>query len=578
MSLMGRRTDWLRLSRAGRAPGNEHIVIAATFTADPLVPYLGSRLVDDPVRPPALTVASYNQLIQLGLGWKADYGDRPPTAIVMLWRIEDFARADFQAVVRGGGAAGLFEKVEELAEAVAGLRGSFPGRIVCTVPPFPHSSDHAIETLGSAATIGALHRQVVDIWIRRMREIGHVGLLDLDGIQRLVGAENSLDWRKWYLYRQPYSEAFWDRIAESCASLIRSQSAAAKKCVVVDCDNTLWGGVVGEDGLAGIRLGDDFPGSVFRDFQHQLQTLRSRGIMIALCSKNNEQDVWEVFDRHDGMVLQRKDLVAHRINWLDKPGNIASLAEELNIGPDSMVFVDDSAMEIGHVGETLPMVTCIQVPDELTAFPTVFGAFRGFDSETVSAEDRGRSEMMLQERRRRDLAGALTSEEFRRQLQLRVDLFEVKAEHIARVAQLINKSNQFNLTTRRKTEGDVARLLDDPAVTMLAWRVSDRFGDYGLVGVLILKHDEEQAEIETLLMSCRVLGRGVERSVFAALCDLLRARGAKRLVGTYLKTSKNQLVAALYRDHGFRQVSPEEWVLEDFTGIGWPEEIARPGL
>lgn len=577
MSLMGRRTDWLRLSRAGRTPGDEHILIAATFTADPLVPYLGSRLVDDPARPPALTVASYNQLIQLCLGWKADYGDRPPTAIVMLWRIEDFARPDFQAVVRGGAAAGLFEKVEELAEAVASLRASFPGRIVCAVPPFPHSSDHAIGTLGSAATIGALHRQVVDTWIGRMREIGHVGLLDLDGIQRLVGIENSLDWRKWYLYRQPYSEAFWDRIAESCASLIRSQSTAAKKCVVVDCDNTLWGGVVGEDGLAGMRLGDDFPGSMFRDFQHQLQALRSRGVMIALCSKNNEEDVWEVFDRHDGMVLRRKDIVAHRINWLDKPSNMISLAEELNIGLDSMVFIDDSAMEIGHVGEALPMVTCIQVPDELTAFPSVFGAFRGFDSETVSAEDRGRSQMMLQERRRR-LAGALTSEEFRRQLQLRVDLFEVETEHVARVAQLINKSNQFNLTTRRKTEGDVARLLDDPAVTMLAWRVSDRFGDYGLVGVLILKHDGEQAEIETLLMSCRVLGRGVERSVFAALCDLLRARGARRLVGTYLKTSKNQLVASLYRDHGFQQVSPEEWVLEDFTRIGWPEEIARPGL
>lgn len=575
---MGRRNDWLRLSRAAVAPTNEHVVIAATFTADPIVPYLGTRLVDDDARPPVLTVAPYNQLIQLCLGWKADYAERPPSAIILLWRIEDFARADFRSVIRGGEPTGLLEKVDELAEAVARLRGSFPGRIISAVPPFPHSPDHAVQSLGNAAGIGTLHRQIVDAWIGRMREIGNIGLLDLDGLQRLTGIENSLDWRKWYLYRQPYTEAFWDRIADSCATLIRSPSTAAKKCVVVDCDNTLWGGVIGEDGLAGIRLGDDFPGSMFRDFQHQLVTLRSRGVMVALCSKNNEQDVWEVFDRHDGMVLRRDDIVAHRINWQDKPTNIASLAEELNIGLDSLVFVDDSAMEIGHVEEVLPMVTCIRVPEELTSFPTEFGAFRGFDSETVSAEDRGRSDMMLQERRRRDLAGTLTPEEFRRQLKLQVDLFSVGPEHIARVAQLINKSNQFNLTTRRKTESDVARLLDDPDATVLAWRVSDRYGDYGLVGVLILEHAEDQTEVETLLMSCRVLGRGVERAIFAALCEIVRGRGTRRLVGTYLKTAKNQLVASLYQDHGFRQVSPETWILNDLTRMAWPEEIARPGL
>lgn len=574
---MGRRSDWLRLSRAA-APGNEHIVVAATFTADPIVPYLGTRLIDDDARPPVLTVAPYDQLIQLCLGWKADYADRPPSAIILLWRIEDFARADFRSVARGGAPAGLLEKIDELAEAVARLRGSFSGRIICAVPPFPHSPDYAIQSLGNAATIGALHRQVVEAWIGRMREIGNIGLLDIDGLQRLAGIDNALDWRKWYLYRQPYAEAFWDRIAENCATLVRSPSTAAKKCIVVDCDNTLWGGVVGEDGLAGIRLGDEFPGSIFRDFQHQLLTLRSRGVMIALCSKNNEHDVWEVFDRHDGMALRRDDIVAHRINWQDKPTNITSLAEELNIGLDSLVFVDDSAMEIGHVEATLPMVTCIRVPEELTSFPIMFGAFRGFDSETVSAEDRGRSEMMLQERRRRDLAGALSPEDFRRQLDLRVDLFAVGPEHVARVAQLINKSNQFNLTTRRKSEGDIARLLDAPDATVLAWRVSDRFGDYGLVGVLILEHAEDQTDIETLLMSCRVLGRGVERAIFAALCDIVRARGTRRLVGTYLKTSKNRLVASLYQDHGFRQVSPERWVLEEFTSIDWPEEIARPGL
>jgi FkbH-like protein len=580
MSLMQLRTDWLRVSRAATAAEDkrDRIVVAATFTAEPIVPYLGARLVDDPARPPVLTIAPYNQLFQLCHNWQTDYADHTPEVIVILWRIEDLLRNDFQSVLRGGSDAAIFEKVGELADAVAQLRKTFGGRIVCSIPPFPHQSDHDISAISSPTTVGSLHRKVVDLWVSRINEINNVGLLDLDGMQRYAGIEASLDWRKWYLYRQPYSEAFWDRIAEGCAALIRSQSTASKKCVVVDCDNTLWGGIIGEDGLGGIQISEDHPGSIFRDFQEQLKTLRSQGVMIALCSKNNEADVWEVFDKHDGMVLKRDDVVAARINWIDKPANIASLAEELNIGLDSFVFVDDNPMEIEHVRAALPMVTCILVPTELTTFPREFGAYRGFDRDKVSSEDRLRSDMMLQEKKRRDLATAVSPEEFRRDLQLKIDVFEVRDEHISRVVQLINKSNQFNLTTRRKTEAELTRLLADPNHSVLAWRVSDRFGDYGLVGVAILEHEGESSEIETLLMSCRVLGRGVEKSVFAAVSDLVSRRGTKQLVGSYFKTNKNQLVAGLYADYGFEQISPERWVLDDMAKSKWPEEIGRLGL
>lgn len=580
MSLMQRRTDWLRLCRGVETSDldRDRVIVAATFTAEPIAPYLGSRLVNDPARPPVVTIAPYNQLFQLCHNWQIYYADQTPTAMVLLWRIEDFVRPDFQAALRGAGTEPLLEKINELADAVAALRESFPGNIICSVPPFPHSPDHDIRSLSSVSTVGVLHQKVAETWTARIRAIDNIGLLDLDGLQRYFGVEASMDWRKWYLYRQPYSEAFWDAIGESAAALIRSQSTASKKCVVVDCDNTLWGGIIGEDGLAGIALGEDHPGSVFRDFQHQLLTLRSQGVMIALCSKNNEADVWEVFDKHDGMVLKRDDVVAARINWNDKPSNIASLAEELNIGLDSFVFVDDNAMEIEHVRAALPMVTSILVPSELPHFPREFGSYRGFDRDKISNEDRARSDMMLQERKRRDLATVVSAEDFRRELQLSIDLFEVQPEHIARVTQLINKSNQFNLTTRRKTENDIKNLIEDSSASVLAWRVTDRFGEYGLVGVTILQHEGDATDIDTLLMSCRVLGRGVERSVFAGMCDLIRKRGSKRLVGTYLRTNKNQLVENLYTDYGFRPTSPEQFVLDDLDSLTWPEEIARPGL
>jgi FkbH-like protein len=580
MSLLDRRNDWLKMTReAGASEANRyHVAVAATFTAEPIAPYLGTRLLGSDSLPPVVTIAPYNQILQLCNNWSAYFGENPPKAIVILWRSEDFARADFQAVLRGASPDRLLAAIDELADAVAVLRKSFKGTIICSVTPFPHSPDHHIRGLGSITTAGALHRRVVDAWISRVLQIDNVGLFDLDGLQRFMGIEAAIDWRKWYLYRQPYSERFWDLIGEQLAALIRSQTAASKKCVVVDCDGTLWGGIIGEDGLSGIALGEDYPGSVFRDFQNQLLTLRSQGVMVAICSKNNIADVWEVFDRHDGMVLERDDIVAARINWIDKPTNLISLAEELNIGLDSFVFVDDSPMEIEHVKSALPMVTCFLVPSELTHFVRDFGAYRGFDRETVSAEDRRRSDMMLEERKRREFGAALGVEDFRRQLQLSIDVFRVQDEHIARVTQLINKTNQFNLTTRRRTEAEVKTLVADPGAAVLAWKVSDRFGDYGLVGVAILAHGAETTTIDTLLMSCRVLGRGVEQAVFSSVCNLARSHGAERLVGRYVKSSKNNMVERLYEDYGFSKTSDGSFELRQLEAIVWPVEIARPGL
>ena len=580
MSFLKIRADWLNLSRQAAASEEDRlqVVVSATFTADPIAPFLGMRLVEDASPPPMLTIAPYNQIFQLCHEWPIAYPDKQPDAVVILWRIEDLSRPRFQAFLHGGGGDPLMWDVDELADAIARLRSAFKGTIVVSIPPYPHSPDHHIRSLRSASEAGALHRRVVDRWIERMGQLENISLLDLDGLQRYVGIQNSVDWRKWYLYRQPYTEAFWNEIGEAAASLVSNQRSAAKKCVVVDCDNTLWGGIVGEDGLSGLAIGEDFPGSAFRDFQNQLVALRSQGVIIALCSKNNEADVWEVFDNHDGMALKREHVVAHRINWTDKPSNIASIAQELNIGLDSMVFVDDSPMEIEHVRSSLPMVTCVQVPSDTSAFTSLFGAYRGFDREKVTAEDRARSDMMLQERQRRELATQVDGDDFRKALQLVVDVFEVRAEHVARVVQLINKTNQFNLTTRRKTQSDIAALLDSPDAAVLAWRVADRFGDYGLVGVGILNFVDQAAEIETLLMSCRVLGRGVENAVFAALSEFVRTRGAQRLVGEFLQTSKNQLVASLYADHSFAEIGFGRWAHDDLDGLRWPEGIERPGL
>ena len=393
--------------------------IAATFTANPLIPYLGVKCLDGAGSIPLITVAPYDQIFQVCLSWQAMFSDRAPTAIILMWRIEDVLRSDLQEFLRGNPAAfeRAVDKTGELRTAVASLRRSFSGTIIVSIPPFPHGPDHDIRAARTGVTAGSFHRHLVDKWISGMEGIAGVSFLDLDSIQRLVGIEHSVDARKWYLYRQPYTEEFWHEVAEDLSITLKRQRNAAKKCLVVDCDNTLWGGIVGEDGLEGIALGEDFPGSALRDFQHQLLTLRSKGVMLAICSKNNENDVWDVFDRHDGMVLKREHFVAHRINWNDKAANIVSIAKELNIGLDSLVFVETARSRSTSSAAHFRWSLVSRCPAMSRAFHRSLNSFRLFDREQISEEDRVRSEMMLQESGRKALATVLTAEEFTKALE-----------------------------------------------------------------------------------------------------------------------------------------------------------------
>jgi FkbH-like protein len=578
VSLLQVRSKWLQLANSGDVKqSKQHVAIAASFTADPIVPYLGCALAEAG-SPAFVSMLPYNQLHQLCADWKALCGENEPNTLVILWRIEDMLRKPFQALLRGDKEAltMALNEVVILGEAAAHLRSTFRGSIIVSTPPFPHSPDHHIQAARSIREAGVFHRRVIDEWISQISRAGNVLILDLDSLQRYFGIERSLDDRKWYLYRQPYTEAFWNELGRQLGAILIRQRVASKKCIVIDCDNTLWGGIVGEDGLAGIALGEDYPGSVFRDFQHQLLTLRSQGVMVALCSKNNEADVWEVFDHHDGMLLKRDHIVAHRINWQDKVANICSIAEELNIGLDSFVFVDDSSFEIAHVREALPTVTCLQVPSDVALFPRTICSFRLFDQEHISAEDRVRSDLMVQERERKGLSASLSADEFRKALALIVEISECKPEHVARVTQLINKTNQFNLTTRRKTPAEVVELCNQPSWTVLAIRVADRFGDYGLVGVVLLHKAEKTIEIETLLMSCRVLGRGVEEAIFAQIADTARAAGAEEIVGEYIPTKMNAMVSELYKNHHFiSEPDAGHWVARDLSVFSWPEHVRR---
>ena len=343
---------------------------------------------------------------------------------------------------------------------------------------------------------------------------------------------------------------------------------------MLDADNTLWGGVIGEDGIGGIQLGSAFPGSAYVEFQRALKRLRDRGVLLAVASKNDPREVDDVFASHDEMVLTSDDIAVWQVNWLSKSQSIEAIAKELNIGVDAMVFVDDSDYELAEVASQVPDVIRLQVPEEVALLPDLLADSGLFRNLQVTSEDLARTEMIIQERDRRSVESTMSREEFLVSLELVLNYFQVADEHVGRVAQLTNKTNQFNLTTVRRSEADVRALLADPSYALRAIRVSDKFGDYGLVGVAILRVDGQRAEIDTLLMSCRVLGRGIETGLLAKLAETAKDRGATEIVGRYLPTPKNSQVADLYPRHGFSPTGEEGVYVAAVTDVpGVPDHL-----
>ena len=356
--------------------------------------------------------------------------------------------------------------------------------------------------------------------------------------------------------------------------MIAAEKISPKKCVVLDLDNTLWGGIIGEDGLEGIQLGDDFPGKAYRDFQRHLLYLKSKGVLLAVASKNNPEDAYEVFDKHDAMVLSRKDIAAFEIHWESKVESIKRVAKKLNIGLDSLVFVDDNPKEIGEVTERLPDVSCVMVPEELAYLPGLLAETDFFDFAEVTDEDRRRTEMMAADNIRQETQETMSEEEFRKSLNLKIDVFAAQKQHLARVTQLINKTNQFTMTTIRRTQDEVEALANSKDAFVLGMDIKDKYGDYGLVGVAILKKENKSCVIDTLLMSCRVLGRGAEDTFIAKIAEAAKTLDCDEMRGKYIPTAKNGMVKDLYQRFNFSyDPQTDEWIVKLSEAPKTPEHI-----
>jgi len=383
-------------------------------------------------------------------------------------------------------------------------------------------------------------------------------VLDYMSIISQVGLVNWIDQKLYLMAKIPFSQLGQIALGRSIARMVNSVKNQSSKCLVFDLDNTIWSGVIGEDGMSGIQLGDSYPGNSFKNFQREILKLYDQGIFLAVASKNNIDDALEVFRNHSDCLIKEKHLSSIEINWNDKATSIQKISKQLNIGLDAIVFFDDNPVERDLVSTYLPEVKVIDVPENHILYSDALNNSGYFDIISITADDKNRTKMVKQNILRdelkdnsRDLSSFLSN----LAIQINVDL--VSGINIARVVQLINKTNQFNLTTQRYSEVEIQNLIELGHI-VLYLQTSDRFGDSGISGVAIIKNHNDTWQIDSLLLSCRILGKKIETAFLFEIISIVKARGAKRLQGLYKPTLKNSMTSSFYDNHGFNMINKKD--------------------
>lgn len=420
--------------------------------------------------------------------------------------------------------------------------------------------------------------QQLNATLRQLADAEGVDLLALDAVVASDGLAAWHDPALWHRAKQEVHPSAAPGYGDRVARLLAAALGRSSKALVLDLDNTLWGGVIGDDGMEGIKLGQGSAlGEAFVTFQRYARDLSRRGVILAVCSKNDEANAIEPFEKHPEMVLKRSDIACFVANWTDKAANLREIAARLNIGLDSLVFADDNPAERAIVRRELPMVAVPELPEDPTLWPGTLAAAGYFESLRLTKEDLERSGQYQANLRRGGLMASATDlDGYLRSLDMRAIWSRFDRVGQARTVQLINKTNQFNLTTRRVTDEEIAALIDDERALTLQIRLTDTFGDNGIIAIVIGMFEPGTGDIriDTWLMSCRVLGRRMEEETLNLVVRQARALGAERLIGVYRPTAKNGMVRAHYQKLGFTPNGTPadddgtEWVL---ALDGWTE-------
>jgi FkbH-like protein len=565
--------EWAMHQRA-RLPDSfgprARVAVLSTFTIEPVRPFLDLELRAAGMVP-EIHVASFGAWEREVRDPQSRLRDFAPDVVVFALAADDLlpmlAGAPAAEELRAAG----MQAVERVVGAVAALRAWSPAAAI--VHSFASAWADPMGPLAGAETRGGVLAGLNALLAGRLFDLADTWVLDLGDLLARRSDGPLEDPRLRHLARMRLAPRLLPELARAWTGFVAPLRGMTRKCVVLDLDDTLWGGIVGEDGAGGIRLGEQAPGSEFVEFQRWLATLPRRGILLAAVSKNNPADALEVIRHHDAMVLREEDFAALRINWLPKHENVLAIARELGIGTDAMVFVDDNPDERALMRRMLPEVLTVDLPPEPAGYRAALEALPQLRTLRLTAEDGGRA-AAYRARGEREQALATTGsmDEYLRSLELRARAAPATAATLPRVAQLFERTNQFNLTTRRHGAALLRARAEDPAWRVWTLCARDRFSDHGLVGAALVRVGVDEWTVESLLLSCRAIGFGLETALLAAVCEEARRAGAARLAGEFVPTPKNRPAADFWPRHGF---APRGTAGEVQT---WVREIGAEGV
>ena len=554
---------------------NLKVAILSSFTLNGLSETLHVKCSDLEIRYQSY-VSGYNQYNQEILNSKSKLYNFSPDVTFLIIDVRNFFGNSFHFAHNISDDERKIlakEKINELKNLIQTFENNSKSKLVITTLNVPYYSPNGI--IETKLEFG-FHEMIEEI-NTSLRQISknHVSLYVYDFRQFIskFGENNIFDYRQFHLGDIQIAFNFIPYLANDLMSYIKPMCGTNRKCIVLDLDNTLWGGIVGEDGFDGIELGDTPNGKAFVEFQKELLSLWNQGIILAINSKNNLEDAMKVISEHPNMILREKNFANIQINWDDKAINLKKIADEINIGLNSMVFFDDDKINCERIKQEFPEVLTVNLFGDPSQFSTILKELNDFNVLQRTAEDKKRGEMYSQQRERKNLERNVSNlNDFLNELDIRVKIKKSNNFLIPRISQLTLKTNQFNLTTRRYQEEEIRNLSNDTNFSVGCAQVLDKFGDNGVTGVYIVKKNETYWTIDTFLLSCRIMGRGVENAILSQILKEAKLNGVEELRAEFIPTPKNKPAENFLADYGFTK-QDNFWVYKLNNDIKSPNHL-----
>jgi FkbH-like protein len=530
------------------------VAILRNFTIEPLIPVLRgdfflSGIVTD------FFIGDFDTIVSDAMNPSSQLYSFDPQLIILAQWFELLSPVVSKSFIKLSQEEGESEKmrlIQTLRSVLQSIRRNTKSPIIINNFPLPEKVTLGILDIHAANSQKKWFSQLNESLVEVCSEIDNTFCIDLAYTLANVGHNIGYNQRQWEISKAPLGTKLLISLAKEYSKFLRALNGSSKKCLVLDCDGTLWGGILGEDGTTGIKLGSSYPGTSYMNFQQQILNLYNRGVILAICSKNNEEDVLDVLDCHENMLLRKHHFACWQINWDDKASNIKKIASELNIGLDSLVFADDNEFECDWIKKQIPEVKTLHLSGDPALFQNILCAHGYFDSLSFSEEDKGKTEMYRSEKKRKDMMVSTSSyEDYLAELGLEARIHKANTEDFSRVAQLTQKTNQFNLTTVRYTEADIKQLASSGDSDIYTLKVSDKISDLGLIAVGIVKYEGYTAFIDSFLMSCRALGRGLEDALLAFMANNAIENGKVEIIGRYVPSRKNIQTKDFYKKNSF---------------------------